>query len=166
MRQILKIILLTLAPLSVFALPADSSQPLHVTADSSIFNYKTGMTVYEGNVLIDQGSTHIAADRLITKANAHHKIQRAVAYGLIKPAEYSTVPKPGEALFHASANVIKFFPPLFKIILEGGVIVFQGNNSFHGELIIYNTKDQTVSAPASKGSRTTLVLEAKEIKTS
>lgn len=148
-----------------FALPDDSEQIMHIIADTSAFDYKGGQSTYEGNVKVDQGSSHLTADRVVTKNNAQHKIEEAIAYGTNKLAEYTTLPKPGDAVFHAKANVIKFYPPKSMIILEGKVLVTQGDNSFNGPLIIYNIKDQTVIAPASKGGRATIIIDPNELKT-
>jgi lipopolysaccharide export system protein LptA len=141
-----------------FALPEDQQQPLHITANSTQFNYKTGKNIYEGNVIIDQGTTHLTADRVITQNNERHKIAEAIAFGIKQQAFYTTVPKQGDSLFSAKANVIKFYPPKFTIILDGNASVIQGENSFHGPLILYNTKDQIVTAPPSgKGSATLII---------
>lgn len=148
----------------IYALPEDREKPVHITADSSIFDYKTGTNTYEGNVKVDQGSTHLTADRVVTKTNSHHKMQEAVAYGLKQLADYSTLPKPGDALFHAKARVIKFLPIDSTVILETDVTVTQGENSFQGPMIIYNMKNQTVSAPASESGRATIVIEPNKLK--
>lgn len=134
-------------------------QAIKVSADSSLVNYKLGLTTYEGNVVIDQGSTHLAADKITTKNNNKHKIKEAIAYGIKKQVEYSSIPKPGDNLLHASANKIKFYPETYTVVLEGNVLVTQGKNSFHGERIIYNTKTQEVSVPATAGGRATLIIE-------
>jgi lipopolysaccharide export system protein LptA len=144
---------------TLFALPADSDQPLHIVADSSTFNYKTGANSYSGNVKIDQGSTHVTADRVTTQSDSHHKIQEAFAYGDKQLAEYNTIPKDGDEVFHAKAKVIKFFPPKSIVICEGDALVTQGQNSFHGPIIIYNTKTQIVDAPASKDGRSTIIIQ-------
>lgn len=160
---ILAVSLICFSPF-VFALPTDAGQPLHIEANSSSFNYKTGVNTYEGNVKIDQGSSHVLADRLVTKNNAQHKIQEAIAYGLTQLAEYTTTPKPGDPLFRAKAKVIKFYPQESRIVLADDVNVTQGENSFKGPVIIYNTKDQTVDAPASKGGRSTIIIEPDKLK--
>jgi lipopolysaccharide export system protein LptA len=147
---------------SAYALPEDDDKPIHINADSSMFDYKTGINTYEGNVKIDQGETHLTADRVTSKNNAQHKLEEATAYGLKKLAEYTTIPKPGDEVMHAQAQVIKFFPATSTVRLEGNVIVTQGKNSFQGPLIIYNMKDQTISAPALKGARATVVIEPKQ----
>lgn len=155
--------MLFLFSFAAFALPSDDEQTISITANTSLFNYKTGANSYEGDVKIDQGSTHLSADRVETKLNAEHKIIEATAYGINQPAEYSTIPKTKNALLIAKAKIIKFYPLKSIVILENEVTVSQGENSFHGPLIIYNMKDQTVAAPASKNGRATFVIEANQI---
>lgn len=154
----ISIILLFLSN-NLFALPKDSEQPLHIVADSTLFNYKTGIDTYEGHVKVDQGTTHLVADRLITEKDKQHKIVIATAYGLQNLSEFTTIPTENDLLLHAKAKVIKYYPSTSIVILEENVFVTQGKNSFHGPLIIYNMKDQLVSAPASKNGRATIVIE-------
>lgn len=160
MRQLPDFFLLLLLFIctQVFALPEDSQQKIHITADSTIYNYKTGINVFEGHVKVDQGTTHITSNRLTTHANSQHQIQEAVAYGdKGERAHYWTLPKPDDKEFHAYADVIKFHPVTSNVTLEGNVIVSQGENSFQGELILYNMNQQTVTVPPSKNGRAVLV---------
>lgn len=149
-----------------FALPTqiETTDPIRINADSTFFNYKTGKNAYEGNVKLTQGGSLLTADRIITQNNSHHKLEQAIAYGLTQLAEYANIPKNQDLPFSAKAKVIKFYPLTSTIILEGNVIVKQGENSFQGPIIIYNTKDQTISAPASEGGRATIVIESKSTK--
>lgn len=148
----------------IFALPNDNELPMYIVSDSSLFNYKTGVDTYEGNVKVDQGTTHLIADRLVTEKNEHHKIVSAIAYGIQNIAEFITLPTKGDKLLNAKAKVIKFYPSTSIVVLEDNVIVTQGENSFHGPVIIYNMKDQIVAAPASKSGRATIVIEPKQNK--
>lgn len=160
MFQVLKLFFIILLSLSTaMALTTDEQQPIHIAANATQYNYKTGKNIYEGDVKITQGSTTLLAERVETQNNEHHKIEAAFAYGKNKLAEYSTIPKPGDALFKAKANVIKFYPPKSLIILEGNVMVTQGENSFQGQQIVYNIKDQTITAPELKGVRSTIVIQ-------
>ena len=140
-----------------FALPEDHLQKIHIIADVWNYNYKTGVTIYEGNVQVDQGTTHITADRLITKCNNKHVIKEAIAYGLHKTAHYWTLPKPNDAIMHAYANVIKYYPLETNITLEQNVTVLQDKNSFQGQTILYNMNDQTITVPATENGRAVLV---------
>lgn len=159
-------LLISLFPVFTMALPSDSQQKIQIVADSTLVDYKTGSNTHEGNVRIDQGSTHLLADKVTTKNNSKHKIEEAIAYGITRLAEYSTTPKAGDAQFLAKARVIKFYPQTEIVVLEGDVSVTQGENSFQGPLIIYNMKDQIVTAPASKTGRATIVIEPDQYKKS
>lgn len=151
-------LLLTYPP-HVFALQGDNKVKVFIEADSYLFNYKNGVNMYEGHVKVDQGTTHITADRLITKNDNHHKIQEATAYGLQELAHYWTLPKIGEPEIHARAKIIKFYPIESNITLEQDVLVTQGENSFQGQLIHYNSNDQTIAVPASQNGRAVVVYD-------
>jgi lipopolysaccharide export system protein LptA len=148
-------LLLISAPL--FALPSDNSAPIRITSDHWAYNYKTGVNEYSGHAEVIQGSTHLTADKLITKSNAQHKIQEAIAYGTQQPAHYWTLSKIGGHTIHAYAKVIKYYPIESNVTLLQNVTLKQAENSFQGELIHYNSLDQTVTVPELEGSRAVLL---------
>ena len=149
--------LLLINDLPAMALPSDKQQKLYIVGDSCIYNYQTGASTFEGHVKVDQGTTHIAADRLTTKNNAKHKIEETVAYGINDLAHYWTLPKLGDPEIHARGMIIKFYPIVSNITLERNVTVNQGENSFQGQLIHYNMGDQTITVPAKKNARAVLI---------
>lgn len=163
MRLLLSILLISLTGLAL-ALPTDPQQAIHIVADSSVFDYKKRFNRYEGHVKIDQGSSHVVADRVETRSNAQHKMEEAIAYGTQKLAHYWTLPKEKDPEFHAHARIIHFFPLQSLVKLEGDVVVTQGENIFHGPIILYNTKDQIVTAPAMKNGHATIVIEPNQSK--
>lgn len=142
---------------SCIALSSDSKEKLFITADTTIYNYKTGLNIYAGHVKVDQGTTHIVADRLTTRTNLQHKIREAIAYGEKEQAHYWTIPKLGDEPLHAKAKIIKFYPIDDNVILEKNVLVKQKENSFQGELIVYNMDEQTITVPATKTGRAVIV---------
>jgi len=144
---------------TTFALPGDNQQKVYIVADTTTYNYKSGVNIFEGHVKVDQGSTHITADRLVTKSNAQHKMQEAIAYGTTELAHYWMLPKEGDPEIHAHARIIKFYPLDSNATLEQDVVVTQGDNSFHGQLILYNSKDQTIIVPPAKDARSILVYD-------
>lgn len=160
-RTLNAIVITVFMTMAVFAF--DDKQTLKISADSSMFNFNTGENIYEGNVQVIQDTTHLNADKIITKNNKEHKIIEAKAFGGTKLAEYSTIPKPGDPIFKATAKIITFYPPTFTVVLEGNVKVTQGENSFQGPLILYNMKDQIVTAPASKIGQATFMIEPDKI---
>ncbi len=159
MYRLLLSFLLVLLTTTSFALPEDSKQLMHISSDSTQFDFKKGINIYEGNVVVNQGSTHLTADKVTTKNNDLHKIQEVIAFGGINPAIYTTIPNPGDELFTAKAHEIRFYPIKSLIFLEGDTSVTQGENSFQGPIMIYNTKDQIVTAPPSKNGRATMMIK-------
>jgi lipopolysaccharide export system protein LptA len=156
------ILLSIINPITVFALPQDKKEKIFIVADSTVYNYKTRINVFTGHVKIDQGTTHITADKLITKSNAAHQIEEALAYGLETLAHYWTTPKTDEPEIHARAKIIKFYPIDSNIILEQQVLMTQADNSFQGQMILYNTITQTITVPASSQGRATLIYHPKK----
>lgn len=141
-----------------------AAEPIHIISDSSTYNYKTGSTFYEGSVKVVQGTTTLTADRVVTTTNKQNKIEEVIAYGVNHLADYSTIIKKGSSLIHARAKIMRFYPIKSTLMLEGEVTVTQGENSFQGPLVIYNIKDQTITAPASKTGRSTILIGPGQIK--
>ncbi|MDA8561955.1 hypothetical protein N9L02_02440, partial [Gammaproteobacteria bacterium] len=65
--------------INIFALDDDNKKPMKILANKTLFNYKTGKDIYEGNVQVTQGSTTLLADKLITERDENHKIKIATA---------------------------------------------------------------------------------------
>ncbi len=166
MDQLLKTLffIILFIPTSSAALPDDSNKAMQIHASSTLFDFKKGFNTYEGDVNVIQGTTHLTADRLTTQNNDKRKMEEAIAYGLKNPARYWTLPKDGDLEFHAQAKTITFYPLKSLVKLEGDVIVTQGDSSFHGPVILYNIKDQTVSSPASNKGRATIIIEPNQLK--
>jgi len=142
---------------SSFALPKDRNEKIFIVADSSTFNYKTGVNVFEGHVKADQGSTHIIADKIITKSNTKHEIQEVIAIGETHLAQYSTLPKPDELMVKASSKIIRYYPMESNVIFENEVHVVQGENDFKGQKILYNMNEEIITVPPSTTGRAILI---------
>lgn len=149
---------LSLALSTANALPNDGHQKVHITADATTYNFKTGVTVFTGHVIANQGSTQVTAEKLITKSNANHEIQEITAYGQDKTqAHYSTLPRPADRPLHAFGDVIEYYPLNASVTLHKHVTVTQGENSFQGELIHYNMNEQTITVPPTPNARAVIV---------
>jgi len=149
--------LMVVMTLPAHSLTADRKEKMHIKADATIYNYKKGMNYFEGHVQIDQGTTHVTADRLTTKLNDRHQIQEAIAYGAQELAHFWTAPKQDEPIVNAHAKVIKYYPQTLNATLQGDAYVTQGENNFQGQLIHYNMNDQTIIVPETKDGRAVLV---------
>ena len=62
------LLILMLVPLLLAALESDKDQPVYIEADSVEIDDRTGVRIYQGNVVMTQGSVHITADKVtVTK---------------------------------------------------------------------------------------------------
>ena len=79
-RNLLLAVVLCLGPGAAWALSSDKDQPVLVEADSADIDDAKNMSVYSGNVEIQQGSLRILADK-VTVYHEERKPQRIVAEG-------------------------------------------------------------------------------------
>lgn len=159
LKEVFIFSLFFLYPLSSQALSNDDKEKIHIVAEHTQYNYKTGVAIFEGNVKLDQGTSHVTADKVITKNNAQHQIEEATAYGVEQLAHYWTLHKIGDPEVHAHAKIIKLYPGQSNVMLQNQASIAQGNNHFKGQLIFYNRNNQTITVPASKDSRAVLIYD-------
>ncbi|MAT52797.1 MAG: lipopolysaccharide transport periplasmic protein LptA [Porticoccaceae bacterium] len=125
------------------ALPDDRHQAIEIESRSAIRDEKKGLTVYEGDVSIRQGSILIRADKvsLITTAG---KVTRIVCTG--KPAQYQQTPKAGDKPVVAKANTIEYQLDRDTIQLISNASLEQDGATLTGERIDYDLKQEVIKA--------------------
>jgi lipopolysaccharide export system protein LptA len=164
--NLIKLCILFYVPLC-FALPSDEKEKLYISAASAQVNRTTGIGVYEGDVKIDRGTTHIIAEKLTTYNNKQNQFTKAVLAGKgDKLAEYNTVPELNKPVLTAKANIIEYYPQKHYVILMGNAIVTQGTNSITGPHLEYDTEKQImVSKNNDKATdnRTHIVIQPDEL---
>jgi lipopolysaccharide export system protein LptA len=155
--------ILLLFSIPSFALPTDKTQPVYFNADTVSYNHTTGVGIYTGHVKIIQGSTQIIANQVMTYSNQQNQVQKAVAIGT--PAQYQTQPKPNQALIHANASVIEYYPQQRVAILKGNASVIQNKNVLKSPWISYDMKlDKVKTGTKDTKQRTTIVFQPESIK--
>lgn len=143
---------------TALALPEDRAQPIRISADSASRDDRAGVTRYEGNVQLRQGSLEINADSL----SISHDVQQAdliVAEG--SPANLSQLPEPDGARIEAHARRIEYrrSEDLVRLISEASIQ--QDGATVSGETIDYLVTEQRVLASAgdeSSGRRVEVVI--------
>ncbi len=139
---------LTLAD-AAFALPGDSEQPIHISADRAQINEREGVATYTGNVQLDQGSLHVNADQLIIHTR-DGQVVYITAQGEL--AHFQQMPEIDAALVQANARTITYFTDEQKVVLEGEAELKQAEDSFRGEHIEYSIIDRVVNAGGGAAS--------------
>ncbi len=153
---------LALLPPTTAALTSDAEQQAYFKADNVSFNYHTGATVYTGNVVMDQGSTHLTADKVTVHKDRHGNTDKTIAEGNL--AHYTTLPDQQKKPIYASGNVIEYYPQKKLAVITGNAEVIQGRNNFHGPRIVYDMVKQTVfSDPSQQGGESVIVLQPQDL---
>ncbi len=146
-RKITGLITLALT-VNTLALPDDQYQPIEIQADSAIHHEKTGLTTYNGHVVMKQGSLKVEADN-VTVSNALDKSStHLIATG--NPAKFQQQPEPDKPPIVAEANSIAYQVELSKIELAGNARLQQGESQIKSDRIVYMVDDQVFKAEASK----------------
>lgn len=145
-RRLLAISLITALQLpisSALALPDDRAQAINIESDRASRNDKTGLTVYEGSVELNQGSIKIHADK-ITVHSTKNQVSRIVCTG--EPAHYQQQPEPDSALVIARANTIEYHLDRDTITLRKNASLDQKGAILKGEIINYDLKKELIEA--------------------
>jgi len=141
---------------SVYALPSDKNKPIHITADSAHLDKSTGISVFQGHVVLTQGTNVVNSNKLTLYSDKNNHLLKAVATG--GNPTYQTITDPKKPPFTATGQTIEYLPPENKIILIGNAKAVQGPNSYAAPQIEYRIdKEMVISAP-SKTGRTMIVI--------
>lgn len=150
-KGILSIILTLLAALiatPAFALKDDISKPVHIDADSVVFNKSKGFAVYEGNVSIKQGSLVMRAHKIEIKA-PNNKIVLIEAKG--SPVSIQQKMDDGK-MAKGSAKHIRYLIEEKRLILTGNAELSQNNDKFSSNHIEYSVRSGELKAGDKKAA--------------
>ena len=127
---------------TAFALKGDVEKPVHINADSVLFNKSKGLAVYEGNVSITQGSLEIKAYKIeITAPN--NEIQKIIATG--NPVSFKQKMDDGKAA-KGSANRFVYLVKDKRIVMDGSAQLSQNNDNFSSNHIEYSIRTGELKA--------------------
>ena len=151
-------LLLLLLPVTGWGLTSDRSQPINIEADRATLNEKTGNSVYEGNVYLQQGTLVLQGSKMTVQLN-DNTIDTLVLTG--DPATYRQRPDGKESDQHAEAGRIEFHAKEDQIILLENARVWQsGDEEFRSDRIVFDLKNNTVNAGGNKpGDRVHIILQ-------
>lgn len=156
-------LLFALASQPVFSLPDDRQQAIHISADKALRDEKQGLTVYSGNVVLNQGSLHISADK-ITVYKIVEEGDKIVAKG--NPALVQQQPSVDEDIMRAHAKVIEYYKDEDKLRLQTDAQIEQGGSTVKGKTIDYFITQQLVKAvsdQSQENSRVEVIIPASKL---
>lgn len=85
-HRFLLLCLLVLLSSRALALSSDREQPIQIEADKATIDNLKGIAIYEGNVIVTQGSIRINAETVTLNYNQKQDIEKVVAKG--NPAHF------------------------------------------------------------------------------
>jgi len=159
------LIITTLYAGTLVGLESDRKQPITIQADDAILDEREGISIYRGDVTIDQGTLHISADQVEIIAEGDKVIQ-IIASGTEDRgslAHYEQQPEEDEALVSADARKITYFVQEERVHLVGNARLQQARDTFSGELLYYNVNEGVVNLSGSgQKDRVIMTINPKE----
>ncbi|MGI9275017.1 MAG: lipopolysaccharide transport periplasmic protein LptA [Endozoicomonas sp.] len=155
-----------LLPTLALALPSDRDKPIEIESNTADIDNKKGVSVYRGDVVMTQGTTRITGD-VITVYSKNQEVQKIVAEGFKKRAYYEEQQPDADGTVQAWGHTIDYRVAGDQIKLLRQAQLTQKGDTFKGEQIDYNIKNQTVNAKGAaskKGSegRVQMVIQPKQ----
>ncbi len=138
-------ILTTVVP-PAHALKDDIEKPVHINADSVLFNKAKGLAVYEGNVTIVQGTLDIRAAKIEINA-VNNEISKITANG--SPVSFQQKMDDGK-FAKGQANRVIYQVKEKRIVLDGNASISQNNDKFTSNHIEYSTRNGELKAGDKK----------------
>ncbi|MGY8850257.1 MAG: lipopolysaccharide transport periplasmic protein LptA [Pseudomonadales bacterium] len=138
---------LSLWCLSALALPDDRTQTITIESNSAERDQKTGLTQYQGNVVINQGSLVIEADQ-VTVYYKDNKVSRIVCLGL--PASYQQQAAEDGGLIIAKAETIVYLLAEDEINLKSNAVLSRNGTLIKGDSINYDLENETWKAKGNQ----------------
>lgn len=145
------------APGSGMALDSDKNAPIAIQADSTDIDFRTGTRTLIGNVVIDQGTMHIEADKVIVKY-AGSEIDTATAWG--KPVKFRQLPEGKDEEVKGQGLTLKLEQAKNLVTIKDNAKLVQGINTITGQVIYYNTLTSKMTVKGK--TRSTLEKSAAE----
>lgn len=151
-------LLLCLLPVTGWGLGSDRSQPMNIEADRATLNEKTGNSIYQGNVQVQQGSLVLEGSKMTVQLS-NNEIDTIILTG--NPATYRQRPDGKDTDQHAEAARIEYHAAEDRIILLENARIWQsGAEEFRSERIVFNLKSNTVNAGGNNpGDRVRITLQ-------
>lgn len=137
------------------ALTTDREQPIQIEADSAEADDAKKITIYKGDVVIDQGTLRITGDHVTIHYNERGDFTKLIALG--NPARFRQLPD-GEAdeeknYQRARASRMEYFKENDTIVLLGNAVYGQGGDRVAADRIDYDSRNSRMKARTMTASK-------------
>jgi lipopolysaccharide export system protein LptA len=143
-RMRLSSLLLLCLPALAYGLATDRDQPITIEADRATFKEKESISIYQGDVYLNQGTLKLHGDTMTVYTKDDH-IEKAVLTG--NPATFLQRPDGQDIDQHAEARRMEYQAADGLLTLTGAARVWQTDGKeLRSEKIIYDINRNTANA--------------------
>jgi lipopolysaccharide export system protein LptA len=142
--KILSMFSLMMVVLTANALQSDAKEPITLESNSVFFDDKHGVSIYQGKVIIIQGSLRMDADKVVAYMDDKREIQKLIVTG--NPVKIKQTPELGKDDLNGEAKQVAYYPAKALLILEGQAVLWQGGNKTVSEYIEYDGNSEVIKA--------------------
>lgn len=135
----------------VAALDSDQEQPLYVEADAAELDDRQSISLYIGNVEIEQGSMRIFADEVLVHHRPNRQPRKIIAIG--NPVRYRQALDDDPDEVNGRALRVEYEADRDEITLIDQAELTQGEDRFASDRIVYNRITERVTAGTSAQGR-------------
>lgn len=141
------------------ALSTDREQSIQIQSDRAIIDDAKGIAIYEGHVIITQGTIRIDADKVTLNYTKKQDIEKVIAEG--NPTRFKQTPDGGKEDIKAKAVRMEYdaLQNVLQLIQEAELQ--QAKDSFAGQHITYDTHSGIIRADKgnNKDGRITVIIQ-------
>ena len=122
------------------ALDSDRHQPIRIQADAAMVDETAGTSIYQGNVIIQQGTLQVTADE-VEIYTAENEVIQIIAKAANEPnvlAHYEQQINEGKDMVRAEAQKITYLVQEERLHLTGSAKLQQVGDIFTGALLFYD----------------------------
>ncbi|MEY6432795.1 lipopolysaccharide transport periplasmic protein LptA [Thioalkalicoccus limnaeus] len=127
--------------------PAGADDPIQIEADSVQFDDQLALSLYQGQVLVEQGRLRIEADRVEVQHRPDRRPERITAWGdpaiLVQRAEGDAPEQ------RAEARQMTYDVTRDEISLIDRAVLYQGQDRFSSDRILFNRATSQIKAGTS-----------------
>ena len=155
LRRALAAVLLLAGSGHALALPGDSDQPISIAADRAEHDDARRITIYRGNVEVDQGSLHLTGDNVTIQFDGSDEVAKITVLGA--PAHFRQSTGAGAGQRKAWAQRMEYFPGQDLIMLLGEARYEKDGSHVRADRLVYDSRNERFKAltdTASDGDRT------------
>ncbi|TVQ89854.1 MAG: lipopolysaccharide transport periplasmic protein LptA [Chromatiaceae bacterium] len=129
----------------------DLKQPMFIEADAAELDDRQSISLYIGNVDVQQGSMRLLADEVLVQHYPDRQARKIIAIG--RPARYRQLLDGDPEEIQAEALRMEFESDREELTLIDQAVVIQGEDRFASDRIVYNRITARLIAGASAQGR-------------